>query len=220
MADPPQDPPRTPAESITPRPSLPSLAPRSITTPEPRPPPPIDALGLIPPGSSASAPDSLADSIVTQTTTVGGSGQTQVNVVNREYSPRPSTSDKQPTFLPQIQGKKVIAADDDDGDDDDDESEVSRSTANRTNISSTVGHRRPPSRSHVAAIMPSYSFYHPLRPPAVVKAEGQQQIPQTDMRQEAHSPPKSISPSEEVASVHDKPSTEALLPRPTTSKEA
>jgi hypothetical protein len=207
MAETSQDPPRTPAESTTPRPST---ATRNLATPEPPPPPPIDA-GLIPPGSSASAPDSVADSIVTHTTTVGGTGQTQVNVVNREFTSRPSTSDKSPTFYPQLPAKKTQA-------DDDEDSEMSESTADRTHISSAMGHRRPPSRSHVPAIMPSYSFYHPLRPPAVVKAEGQRQIPQPESKQETDGSSKSRPASDEVASVQGKPSTEPLLPRGIVAK--
>jgi len=208
MAEIPQDPPRTPAESSTPRPNT---ATRSLTTPEPRPPPPINA-DLIPPGSSNSAPDSVSDSIITQTTTVGGTGQTQVNVVNREFTSRPSTSDKPSSFYPQLPAKKAAV-------DDDEDSEVSHSTANRTNVSSAMGHRRPPSRSHVAAIMPSYSFYHPLRPPAVTKAEGQQQIPQPEAKRESTSPIRSRPASSDVSSVQGKPSTEPLLPRPVVTKE-
>jgi len=164
-----------------------------------------------PPGSSASLQDSVAESTDTATPTLGGSTTTQVNVVNRGFTPRPSTSSDKPNtqhqFYANIPTAKTHRGDDN-------ESLVSRSTAQRTNFSSSQvggGHRRPPSRSHVPAIMPAYSFYHPLRPPAIAQASGQQQMPQTE---EIVIPQKEVpGQGDEISSVHGKPSTEPLLPK-------
>lgn len=172
----------------------------------------------VPPGSSASVRESVADSIETATPTLGGSNQTQVNVVNRGFTPRPSTGDKPNShqFYANLPTKRYGTTDVDN------ESLVSRSTAQRTNFSSMTmgGSRRPPSRSHIPAIMPAYSFYHPLRPPAVANASGQQQIPQTETKEEETEARPTTSPqTEEVSSVHGKPSTEPLLPRPAVIKQ-
>src|SRR5579859_2471391 len=60
-----------------------------------------------PPGSSASVAESVNSSVVTATPTLGGSTHTQVNVVNREFTPRPSTSDKsQHQFYANIPAKR------------------------------------------------------------------------------------------------------------------
>lgn len=201
---------------------------RVLSTMLPRPPPSAGASVASnprPPGSSASVPESVT-SVVTATPTLGGSTQTQVNVVNREFTPRPSTSDKsQHQFYANIPPKRPGTTENDN------ESIVSRSTAHRTNMSSTGG-RRPPSRSHIPAIMPAYSFYHPLRPPAVANASGQQEIPQTTKTMEDEQlklPENQAKPSDELrpatsqrslefSSVHGKPSTEPLLPPPAAVK--
>ena len=172
-----------------------------------------------PPGSSASIPASIADSIETVTPTLGGSNQTQVNVVNRGFTPRPSTADKPNThqFYANLPVKRHGATDIDN------ESLVSRSTAQRTTMS-VGGTRRPPARSHIPAIMPAYSFYHPLRPPAVANASGQQQIPQTKPTEELEISRPATSPTtsqqtDEISSMRGKLSTEPLLPRPVVNKE-
>jgi hypothetical protein len=180
-----------------------------------------------PPGSSASIPASIADSIETITPTLGGSNQTQVNVVNRGFTPRPSTADKPNAhqFYANLPLKRHGATDIDN------ESLVSRSTAQRTTMS-VGGSRRTPSRSHIPAIMPAYSFYHPLRPPAVANASGQQQIPQTKPFEEPETPRPATSPAtsqptsqatsqqtDEASSMRGKPSIEPLLPRPLVYKE-
>src|ERR1700737_134460 len=114
-----------------------------------------------------SAPGSIAgESVASATPTLGGTSQTQITnvVAPRGFTPRPSTSDKPHSheLYANIPTKPPTTKDTDN------ESQVSRSTAQRTNFSSTLGGtRRPPSRSHVPAIMPAYSFYHPLRPQAV-----------------------------------------------------
>ena len=188
----------------------------------------LDSNPPLPPGSSASVHESVASSAVTATPTLGGSTHTQVNVVNREFTPRPSTSDKpQHQFFANIPQKRLGTA----NSENDIESTVSRSTAHRTNMSATGGGRRPPSRSHVAAIMPAYSFYHPLRPPAVANASGQQEIPQTaksieeqikSIERQAKATeelrPTTSQRSEEFSSVHGKPSTEPLIPPPAILK--
>jgi hypothetical protein len=174
-----------------------------------------------PPGSSASGPGSIAESVETVTPTLGGSVQTQVNVVNRGFTPRPSTADKPNShqFYANLPVKRHGATDIDN------ESLISRSTAQRTNFSSTMGgSRRPPSRSHIPAIMPAYSFYHPLRPPAVANASGQQQIPQTKPIEELEARPTTSSPTtsqqaDEISSVHGKPSKEPLLPKPAAVRQ-
>ena len=180
-----------------------------------------------PPGSSASIPASIADSIDTVTPTLGGSNQTQVNVVNRGFTPRPSTADKPNNhqFYANLPLKRHGATDIDN------ESLVSRSTAQRTTMS-LGGSRRTPSRSHIPAIMPAYSFYHPLRPPAVANASGQQQIPQTKPTEEPETSRPTTSPAtsqttsqttsqqtDEISSMRGKPSIEPLLPRPVVNKE-
>jgi hypothetical protein len=170
-----------------------------------------------PPGSSASIAASVADSISTATPTLGGSNQTQVNVVNREFTPRPSTDDKPSSsqFYANLSPKQHGATDET-------ESMVSRSTAQRTNFSSSMGGpRRSASRSHVPAIIPAYSFYHPLRPPAVANASAQQQIPETKPTPEADPQRQSLISQhpDEISSVHGKPSSEPLLPRPAPTKQ-
>lgn len=181
-----------------------------------------------PPGSSASIPESAASSVVTATPTLGGSTHTQVNVVNREFTPRPSTSDRpHHQFFANIPQKRLGTA----NSENDNESTVSRSTVHRTNMSATGGGRRPPSRSHVPAIMPAYSFYHPLRPPAIANASGQQEIPQTaksieeqikaienQAKANEELRPTTSQRSEEFSSVHGKPSTEPLIPPPAILK--
>jgi len=203
------------------------VAATTAATLERRAPLPIDA---VPPGSSPSVADSATDSITTQTTTtVGGPNQTQVNVINREttVSSRPSTADNK-QFYPNIiplkkhQQLQQLQQQQQQQETEDDDSEASRSTAQRTNMSSTIGHRRPPSRSHVPAIMPSYSFYHPLRPPAVVNAAAQQQIPQPEISATSEAQNRlaqSSSAGEEIPSVHGKPSTEPLLPATAPAKD-
>jgi hypothetical protein len=168
-----------------------------------------------PPGSAASvsAPASVADSIETVTPSLGGTPHTQVNVVSRESEARPSTADKPHQFYPNLAVKRHGNIDNDN------DSLVSRSTANRTNFS-MGGTRRPPSRSHIPSIMPAYSFYHPLRPPAVSNASGQEQIPEPKPPEEiSNIQPDSISNAEEISSVHGKPSKEPLLPKPATVKQ-
>ena len=164
-----------------------------------------------PPGSSASVAASIADSVETATPTLGTSAQTQVNVVNRGFTPADKPNPHQ--FYANLPAKRHGNTDADN------ESMISRSTAQRTNISSSNvgGHRRPPSRSHVPAIMPAYSFYHPLRPPAVASASGQEQIAQTPKAMDDQPPVvpgETPSVNDEISSVHGKPSTEALLPKP------
>jgi len=193
-----------------------------ITEPPPNPEPASDADESTristpqPPGSSASlqesiVPDSVADSIETATPSLGGSNQTQVNVVSRGFTPRPSTTDKpNHQFYANLPMKRPT--------DNDNESLISRSTAARTNFSSTMGPRRPPSRSHVPAIMPAYSFYHPLKPPAVASAAGEQQLAHATAEASSEMPTMTNQP-EEVSSVHGKPSTEPLLPKPASLKQ-
>lgn len=170
-----------------------------------------------PPGSSASGLESIADSIETVTPTLGGSTQTQVNVVNRGFTPRPSTADKPNThqFYANLPLKRHGATDIDN------ESLMTRSTAQRTNVT-VGGSRRTPSRSHIPAIMPAYSFYHPLKPPAVANASGQQQIPQTKQDEESGvrpgTSPTTSQQTDEVSSMRGKPSTEPLLPKPAVVK--
>lgn len=164
-----------------------------------------------PPGSSASVAASIADSVETATPTLGGSNQTQVNVVTRGFTP-PDRPNPHP-FYANLAMKRHGTTDADN------ESMVSRSTAQRTNFSSSNvgGHRRPPSRSHVPAIMPAYSFYHPLRPPAVTSDPGQEEIVQAEKTSGEQSPAvrgETPSTNDDVSSVHGKPSTEALLPKP------
>ena len=177
-----------------------------------------------PPGSSASAPGSFADSVETMTPTLGGSGQTQVNFVNRGLPPRPSTADKPGSshqfYPPNLAARRHAATADNDND-----SLVSRSTAQRTTFSVGGTGRRPPSRSHIPAIMPAYSFYHPLRPPAVANASAAQQIPETEPLDEPErrpnkSPAASSMQTDEGPSnsMHGKPSIEPLLPVPAVVK--
>jgi len=170
-----------------------------------------------PPGSSASVHDSIADSVETATPTLGGSATTQVNVVNRGFTPRPSTSSDRPNTQHQFYANLTTGQ----TRSDDNESLVSRSTAQRTNFSSSqIGGstRRSASRSHVPAIMPAYSFYHPLRPPAVAQASGQQQMPQTEDVGTVI-PQKETAQEDDISSVHGKPSTEPLLPKQVTMKQ-
>ena len=198
LPPPPQDPSESEQSPLDDSPASQNDASTTITVPHP-------------PGSSASLQESIADSVETATPTLGGSTTTQVNVVNRGFTPRPSTSSDKPNtqhqFYANLPTAKTHRGDDN-------ESLVSRSTAQRTNFSSSQvggGHRRPPSRSHVPAIMPAYSFYHPLRPPAIAQASGQQQMPQTE---EIVIPQKEIlGQGDEISSVHGKPSTEPLLPK-------
>ena len=220
----------TPTADVETIPQASLAADSNIPSTMPRPPPSAGASlapSPPPPGSSASVPESVSSSVVTATPTLGGSTQTQVNVVNREFTPRPSTSDKsQHQFYANIPTKRQGTG----TTENDNESIISRSTAQRTNMSATGG-RRPPSRSHVPAIMPAYSFYHPLRPPAVANASGQQEIAQTaksieDQLKSAENQAKATEElrpttsqrSEEFSSVHGKPSTEPLIPPPTTVK--
>jgi len=205
-----------PIEENTKIPTMSSLgedvsSPPPIATPTPTPTPqeqgnsPLTTDQPPPP----SAPSSVTDeSLRTVTPTLGGSTQTQITNVNRGLASRPPTSDRSdpPQFYPNLPLRRPSTSQDDN------ESLVSRSTAHRTNISSTGGHtRRPPSRSHVPAIMPAYSFYHPLRPPAVAQASGQQEIPE-DKPVEEQTRPATSTQSEEI-SVSGKPSTEPLIPR-------
>jgi hypothetical protein len=175
-----------------------------------------------PPGSSASASapgSSVADSVDTVTPTLGGSAQTQVNVVNRGLPPRPTTADRSSSsqqFYASLSARRHAATADNDND-----SLVSRSTAQRTTFSVGGTARRPPSRSHIPAIMPAYSFYHPLRPPAVANASAAQQIPETKPLDETPEVRPDISPavSSEGPSMHGKPSTEPLLPKPAAFRQ-
>ena len=192
---------------------------RQAATPSTTPPSPQ------PPGSSASVPASVADSIETVTPTLGGSAQTQVNVVNRGLPPRPSTGDKPGSshqfYPPNLAARRHAATADNDND-----SLISRSTAQRTTFSVGGTGRRPPSRSHIPAIMPAYSFYHPLRPPAVANASAAQQIPETNPldepeRRPNESPATSSMQTDEGPSnsMHGKPSIEPLLPMPAVVKQ-
>jgi len=226
MADTPDD--QVPPPPSTPPPEIDSTAedpPTSDQKTDAEPPPPGNPPSTTnpspqPPGSSASGIESIADSIDTVTPTLGGSTQTQVNVVNRGFTPRPSTADKPNShqFYANLPLKRHGATDADN------ESLVSRSTAQRTNFSSTGGSRRPPSRSHIPAIMPAYSFYHPLKPPAVANAAGQQQIPQTkedeepEVRPGTSPTPTTSQQTDEISLMHGEPSTEPLLPRPAIVK--
>jgi hypothetical protein len=156
----------------------------------------------------SSAVGSIADSISTATPTLGGSNQTQVNVLNREFPMRPSTAERPHPFYPGFPPTRKQT-------DNDNDSFISRSTAARTNFSTSMG-RRPPSRSHIPAIMPAYSFVHPLPPPAVASASAQQQIAPA---KEDPVPRPLTSPQDEITSVHGKPSTERLIPSPTIKQE-
>jgi hypothetical protein len=184
---------------------------------------PSSISSIKPPGSSTSAAESIATSGATETATpsLGGSSQTQVNVLNRQFTPRPSTADKPNAhqFYANLPAKRPGTMETDN------DSLVSRSTAQRTNFSSTVGGvRRPRSRSHVSAIMPAYSFYHPLKPPAVASASAQQQLSQDSKSTEDQIMPAdelkvdhdirrtTSLQTEDFSSVHGKPSTEPLLP--------
>jgi hypothetical protein len=73
--------------------------------------------------------------------------------------------------------------------------------------------RRPPSRSHIPAIMPAYSFVHPLRPPAVANASAQEQIAPAKP-EEDEPPPRPLTSTQDEISVQGKPSKEPLLPFP------
>jgi len=213
----PVSPPHDHSESLD---TLPHESPIPETHPNPEPAPDVDESTRMstpqPPGSSASlqesiVPESVADSVETATPSLGGSNQTQVNIVSRGFTPHPSTADKpNHQFYANLPVKRPA--------DNDNESFISRSTAARTNFSSTMGPRRPPSRSHVPAIMPAYSFYHPLKPPAVASAAGEQQLAHATA--EVSSEPSSMAKqSEDVSSVHGKPSTEPLLPKPAALKQ-
>lgn len=181
----------------------------------------VDPLDVPRPESAATSV--AAESVTSAAPTLGGSSQTQItNVVSRGFTPRPSTADKASNhqFFANIPTNRPTTANTDN------ESNISRSTAQRTNFS-VGGTRRPPSRSHVSAIMPAYSFYHPLRPPAVANASGQRQMAQTkpveDIRPMTASPTDTrpmTSMQVDNNSVHGKPSTEPLLPRPVVVKQA
>jgi hypothetical protein len=69
--------------------------------------------------------------------------------------------------------------------------------------------------------MPAYSFYHPLRPPAVANASAAQQIPETKPLEETPEVRPDVSPavSSEGPSMHGKPSTEPLLPKPVAFRQ-
>jgi palmitoyltransferase ZDHHC9/14/18 len=228
MAETPENLPTTDTDSSPQNPS--SSGPTPIQEPQPQTTPPSIS-STQPPGSSASVPESIALSGTNETATpsLGGSSHTQVNVVNRQFTPRPSTADKPNAhqFYANLPIKRPGTTETDN------DSQISRSTAQRTNFSSTVGGvRRPRSRSHVSAIMPAYSFYHPLKPPAVASASAQQQL-----SQEAKAMGDQILPAEELrvrdqeirrttsmqtedfSSVHGKPSTEPLLPGPAVLKQ-